>query len=63
MNVAQSKTTVALLLALVLLTSTVNAQSNNEPTHTSSSAQNVSTMLASLPEADAIIYSSPQKDS
>jgi hypothetical protein len=61
MNVAQLKTTLALLLVVLLLTSTANAQSNNEPAHTSSPAQNVSTLLASLPEADAIIYSSPQK--
>ena len=61
MNVAQLKTTVALLLTLVLLTSTAAAQSNSVAAHSSPPAQNVSTLLASLPEADAIIYSSPQK--
>jgi hypothetical protein len=61
MNVAQLKITMALALAIVLLGSTVKAQSNSERAHTSTSAQNVSTLLASLPEADAIIYSSPQR--
>ena len=60
MNVAQLKTTMVLSLAIVFLTSTVNAQVNQTQAH-SPSAQNVANLLSSLPEADVIIYSSPQK--
>lgn len=61
MNVAQLKLTAAVLLTLIFLTSTAAAQSNGAAAHSSSPAQNVSALLSSLPEADAIIYSSPQK--
>lgn len=61
MNVAQIKLRLASAVAILLLISSVYAQSTPRRSAHANSVQSVLTSLASLPEADAIIYSSPQR--
>jgi hypothetical protein len=60
MTVAQLKSFLTLIAAVLLLGPLANAQSPIQSAH-ATSMQSAATALASLPEADTLIYLSPQK--
>ena len=61
MNVSQLKITLSLLVVVFLSAYSINAQTPAIQAHATTATQGASNLLASLPEADVIIYTSPQK--
>jgi len=61
MLVAQIRSWLSFVITILLLASVVQAQSSPTQTAHTSSTQATATALASLPEADTLVYASPQK--
>jgi hypothetical protein len=61
MNVAQKQSWLGIFATILLLVSVSQAQSSQTQSAHTSSPQSATTLLSSLPEADTIVYASPQR--